>query len=179
MIRPDRGVASAFARARVGDRRLATWMSRNRDALMLELGTGRVDWRAPLVVFASLGLTDDHGQSLTRDTASRTWRRVREAVAAARLAEDRTRPRPGEIVPGVRIVAPAPVPTRAPTWAPPAPAVPARPPNAGTPAGAEEATERIAAVLAAMGASRVPLPLLPSRTPPVATRPAPDKEPAP
>lgn len=175
MARRDQGIAAAFVRARAGDRRLATWMTRNHDVLLGELGTGRIEWTAPLAVFAGLGLTDDGGKTgITRDTASRTWKRVREAVATARAAEDCARAAPGEIVRGVRLVAPTPAPM--PVRAAPSPAHPAAAPPTGTPAGAVEATERIAAVLAAMGSARVPLPSQPSRIPPAAdTRPAPDR----
>lgn len=177
MPRRERGIAAAFARARSGDRRLGPWMVRHHDELMCEIGTSRVEWSAPLAAFADLGLTDEHGRPLTRDTASRTWRRVREAVAAARQAEARARPAPGELVPGVRLVPPAPA--AMPVRTTPAPVAPAAAPIAGTPAGAVEATEHIAAVLAAMGASRVPLPPLPSRQPqPAPSRPAPDEEPS-
>lgn len=176
MHRQDRGIAAAFVKARAGDRRLAPWMTRHHDQLVDEIGTGRVEWSAPLAAFASLGLTDDHGRPLTRDTASRTWRRVREAVAAARQAEARARPAPDELVPGVRLIGPAPAP--APLRAPLAPFVPVAAPIAGTPAGAEEATERIRAVLAGMGAARIPLPSQPSHhTPPAPIRPAPEKDP--
>ncbi|WP_331299238.1 hypothetical protein [Methylobacterium oryzae] len=144
---------------------------------MRELGAGRVEWAAALVVFAKLGLTDEGGKAgITRDTASRTWRRVRAAVAAARQAEARARPALGELVPGVRLIAPAPAPTR--LRAPPAPLFPSAAPNAGTPAGAEEATERIRAVLAGMGAARIPLPSQPSRqVPPAPISPASEKDP--
>lgn len=175
MSRRDRGIAAAFARARAGDRRLGPWMTCHHDELVREIGTGRVEWAVPLAIFTALGLTDDHGRAISRDTASRTWRRVREAVAAARKVEARGRPAPGELVPGVRLVpaAPAAMPVRA----PPAPLVPVAAPIAGTPAGTVEATEHIAAVLAAMGASRVPLPPLPSREPkPAPNRPAPDED---
>ncbi|WP_311276766.1 hypothetical protein [Methylobacterium sp. WCS2018Hpa-22] len=145
-------------------------MARHHDELVHELGTGRIEWAAALVVFGSLGLTDDHGRRLTRDTASRTWRRVRTAVAAARQAEARTAPRPGELVRGVRQVAPPPPSTRT---APP----PASPVTAPSINGVDEATERIAAVLAGMGASRVPLPSQPVRQhQPVPMRPAPDED---
>lgn len=179
MSRRDQGIAAVFARARAGDRRLGPWMVRHHDELVRELGTGRVEWAAPLAAFADLDLTDEHGQLLTRDTASRTWRRAREAVAGTRQAEARARPAPGELVPGVRLVAPAPAPMPVRTAPPPAPAAAAISPIAGTPAGAVEATEHIAAVLAAMGASRVPLPSLPSRQPqPVPSRRATDEEPS-
>lgn len=176
MPRRDQGIAAVFARARAGDRRLGPWMVRHHDELVRELGTGRVEWVAPLAAFADLDLTDEHGQPLTRDTASRTWRRAREVVAATRQAEARARPAPGELVLGVRLVAPSPMPVRA---APlPAPVAPAAAPIARTPAGAEEATERIRAVLAGMGANRVPLPPQPSRQPqPAPSRPAPDQDP--
>lgn len=175
MPRQGRGIAAVFARARAGDRRLAPWMTRHHDELVREIGTGRVEWAAPLAVFADLGLTDEHGRPLTRDTASRTWKRVREAVAAGRQAEGTARLLPGELVPGVRLIASATVPMT--VRPPPAPAASAAAAIAGTPAGAEEATERIRAVLAGMGASRVPLPSQPSRQPqPAPMRPAPDQD---
>jgi hypothetical protein len=150
-------------------------MKRHHDDLAREIGTGRVEWAVPLAIFTALGLTDDHGRAISRDTASRTWRRVREAVAAARKVEARGRPAPGELVLGVRLVAPAPAPM--PVRTAPASAAPAAS-FAGTPAGAEEATERIRAVLDAMGATRVPLPSLPSCEPkPAPMRPTPDKDP--
>jgi hypothetical protein len=176
MPRQDKGIAAAFARARGRDLRLATWMTRNHDALLPELGTGRIEWGAPLRVFADLGLTDDGGKpEITRDTASRTWRRVRKAVAAARQVEAAARPAFGELVPGVRLVAPASAYMPVRTSCPPAPDAAAL--IAGTPAGAVEATEHIAAVLAGMGASRVPLPSQPSRQPqPAPMHPAPDQD---
>ncbi|CAM3169127.1 hypothetical protein MEME101129_21990 [Methylobacterium mesophilicum] len=178
MPRQDKGITAVFARARAGDRRLAPWMNRHHDELVREIGTGRVEWAAALSAFSALGLTDDHGRPLTRDTASRTWRRVREAVAVARQTEARARPAPGELVPGVRLVSPLPV--AMPVRTTPAPVAPAAAPIAGTSAGAVEATEHIAAVLAGMSASRVPLPSQPSRHPqPVPMRPVPDKDPTP
>ncbi len=127
-----------------------------------------------LAVFASLGLTDEHGRALTRDTASRTWRRVRAAVAAARQVEARDAARPAELVPGVRLVRAAGAACRSPDAFPLAPTAPAAVPLPGT---VDEATERIRDVLAAMGAARVPLPRQPSRiTPPAAdARPALDR----
>lgn len=178
MPRRDGGIAGAFARARAGDRRLAPWMTRHHDALVNEIGTGRVEWAAPLAVFASLDLTDEHGRPLTRDTASRTWRRVREAVAAVRQAEARARPAHGELAPGVRLITPASAPM--PVRTPPAPPAPVAASIAGTPVGAVEATERIRAVLAGMGAARIPLPFQPSHhAPPAPTRPASEKDPTP
>ena len=151
-------------------------MTRHHDELVREIGTGRVEWAAALSAFADLGLTDEHGRPLTRDTASRTWRRVREAVAAGRQAEAAARPSPGELVPGVRLIASATAPMT--VSPPPAPAAPVAAPIAGTAAGAEEATEHIAAVLAGMGASRVPLPSQPSRQlQPAPRRPASDRDP--
>ncbi|MET3695325.1 hypothetical protein [Methylobacterium goesingense] len=133
-------------------------MTQHHDELLRELGAGRIEWAAALVVFAGLNLTDEHGRrSLSRDTASRTWRRVRRAVAAARQVEARMAPRPGELVRGVHLVA---------SLAPPVMRIaPARPSPMAVPpiGGVDEATERIAAVLAGMGASRVPLPSQPLR----------------
>ena len=146
-------------------------MTRHHDELLRELGTGRIEWTAPLAAFASLGMTDDHGRSLSRDTASRTWRRVRMAVASARQAEARTAPRPGELVRGVRLVA-------SPT--PPAMRTLPVPPSLAAVLvtnSVDEATERIAAVLAGMGASRVPLPSQPLRQhQPAPMRPASDED---
>lgn len=171
----DRGIAAAFARVRAGDRRLAPWMSRHHDELLKELGTGRIEWASPLAVFASLGLTDEHGRSLTRDTASRTWRRVRTAVAAAKQAQARTLPRPGEIAPGVRLVPPTGIPSLQRVHAPVPPDVLAAGVPGAAPGGAEEATERIRSVLDVMGAARVPLPRQPSPSPPAAARRAHDR----
>jgi hypothetical protein len=146
-------------------------MVQNHDALLRELGTGRIEWTAPLAVFAGLGLSDSHGQSLNRDTASRTWRRVRMAVAAARKAEACAAPRPGELARGVRLVVP-PAPATMRTL--PVPASPVVVPPIGA---VDEATERIAAVLAGMGASRVPLPSQPVRQhQPVSMLPATDED---
>jgi hypothetical protein len=146
-------------------------MTQHHDALLHELGTGRIEWTAPLNVFAGLGLTDEHGRALSRDTASRTWRRVRMAVAAARRSESLIAPQPGEMVRGVRLVAPS-MPT-----AMRAPSPPASPVTASPIGGVDEATERIRAALDAMGAARVPLPRQPSRIPPVDTRPARNRTP--
>ncbi|MCC0808823.1 hypothetical protein FPV16_21885 [Methylobacterium sp. W2] len=144
-------------------------MMQHHDELLRELGTGRIEWATPLAVFSKIGLTDDHGQSLNRDTASRTWRRVRTAVAVARQAEAGIAPRTGELVRGVRLVAPSAPPVMCTVPVPPSPvAVP--PIN-----GVDEATERIRTVLNAMGAARVPLPRQPSRIPPADARPARDR----
>lgn len=175
MPRQDPDIPAAFARVRSRDRRLGPWMTRHHDTLMRELGSGRIAWRDPLAVFASLGLTDEHGRPLTRDTASRTWRRVRTAVAAARQAQASVAPRPGELVRGVRLATP---PARPATPLPSSLLPSARvAPGAASPVeGVEEATERIQVVLHAMGAARVPLPRQPSRIMPVAdARPAPDR----
>lgn len=171
----DRGIAAAFARARTGDRRLGPWMMRHHDELLREIGTGRIEWAPPLAVFASLGLADEHGRSLTRDTASRTWRRVRIAVAAARQAESRTLSRPGEIAPGVRLIPSSAIPSSQRVHAPVPPLVLAAGVPGVAPGGAEEATERIRSVLDAMGANRVPLPRQPSPSPPAAARRAHDR----
>lgn len=172
-----RKIATAFARARAGDPRLATWMTRHHDELLRELGTGRVEWSAALAVFAAMQLTDEHGRPPTRDTASRTWRRVRSAVAAAREAEALAAVRPGELVRGVRLVGSS-VPAAAPPKLRPSPSarIVSVAPAAGVlPGTVEEATERIRACLDVMGSGRVPLPRQPFRISPAATRPAHDR----
>lgn len=177
MPRRERGLPRAFTMARKNDRRLGPWMTRNHDLFLHEFGARRIDWTMPMLLFEILSLTSDHGNPISREIASRTWRRVRLAVAEVREAKARARPEPGELVPGVRLVASAAAAT--PIRAVPTP-IPAAAPIAGASPGAIEATEHIAAVLAAMGASRVALPPLPSREPqPAPNRPAPDKDPTP
>lgn len=171
MGRP-RKIPALFAAARQVDRRVSVWMRANHAALVIELGTGRVAWRRVLPILAGLGLTDEVGQPLTRDTVSRTWKRVCREIAAEQRAKASPPPQlaPGELAPGVRYVGPTPI-TQ--------PAAPVRPvalrdeprvapaparPDTGAPAAPEatpevvEATEQIRRVLAEMGALRVPLP---------------------
>lgn len=171
MGRP-RKIQAVFAAARRADRRVSVWMRTHHAALVVELGMGRVAWRRVLPILAGLGLTDEVGQPLTRDTVSRTWKRVCREIAAEQQAKVSPSPQlaPGELAPGVRRVGPTPilqpaVPVRpvALRDASPVATAPARP-DAAAPAAPEatpevaEATEQIRRVLAEMGALRVPLP---------------------
>jgi hypothetical protein len=97
-------ITALFAKVRHADRRLYDWMRAHHDELLVELGSGRIVWRPVMRVIADLGLVDDRGQKPTRDTAFRTWRRVRGEVAKA-CAKKQDKPAlhtPGEIAPGVR-----------------------------------------------------------------------------
>lgn len=170
-----RKIPTLFAAARQADRRVSVWMRANHTALVAELGTGRVAWRRVLPILAGLGLTDEVGQPLTRDTASRTWKRVCREIAVEQRAKATPSPQlaPGELAPGVRYVGPTPILQPAALARPlalrDAPSIAPAPaqPDAATPAASEatpevvEATEQIRRVLAEMGALRV---LLPSRT---------------
>jgi hypothetical protein len=104
MARPKK-ISKLFCDARAADTRLSTWMRRHYDALLEELGPGRIQWRSPLRVLADLGLTDEHGQPVSRDAAARTWLRVRREVAAAREKRSEAAVatlQPGELAHGVR-----------------------------------------------------------------------------
>ena len=97
-------ITGLFAKVRDADRRLYDWMRAHHDDLLVELGTERIVWRPVMQVIAELGLVDEHGKEPTRDTAFRTWLRVRRDVAASR-ARKQGRPAflaSGEIAPGVR-----------------------------------------------------------------------------
>jgi hypothetical protein len=106
MGRPKK-ISRLFSDIRAGDARLSTFMRRHHDDLLRELGSGRIQWRNPLRVFAGLGLTDEHGQPVSREAAARTWLRVRREVAAAREKRAVTAVpvlEPGELAPGVRAI---------------------------------------------------------------------------
>jgi hypothetical protein len=97
-------ITALFTKVRHADRRLYDWMRAHHDELLVELGSGRIVWRPVMRVIADLGLVDDRGQKPTRDTAFRTWKRVRGDVATART-ERQDKPAlnaVGEIAPGVR-----------------------------------------------------------------------------
>jgi hypothetical protein len=100
----EKKITALFAKVRNADRRLSDWMRANHDDLLVELGSGRVVWRPVMQVIAELGLLDEHGKQPTRDTAFRTWQRVRGDAAATR-ARRQAKPAVlarGEIAPGVR-----------------------------------------------------------------------------
>ncbi len=84
------------------------YMRQHYDDLAVEFGAGRILWRTPLKVFASLKLVDENGNTPTRDTAIRTWQRARADVAAARVRQQAAKAGqplgPGEVAPGVRIM---------------------------------------------------------------------------
>jgi len=155
---PERRVArpktlsAAFARARQEQRLLYDWLRDNHDTFAAELGQlrPRDRWTRALRVIADLGLLDDRGNAVTRDTAIRTWKRVREDVAAAR-AKRQGAPPPalarGEIAPGVRGVAKA---------AAPVSAMPAA--GTGTSPGTLSSDDPMQRLRQQMGASQVPMP---------------------
>lgn len=100
----EKKITALFAKVRDADTRLSDWMRANHDDLLVELGSGRIVWRPVMRVIADLGLLDEHGKRPTRDTAFRTWRRVRRDVADSR-ARKQGMPAflaSGEIAPGVR-----------------------------------------------------------------------------
>lgn len=165
MARP-RKVAVMLARARGGRRRLSDWMILHHDELLEQIGTGRIDWQPVMDVIGQLDLRDEHGQPVTRDTAARTWARVRRRATDRRdgeAAKGKPQLRPGEIAPGVRSLGSASGPATRPSLE--LDISPARP-REGVPANhgpssvrAEgEAAERLKTVIEAFGAARVPMP---------------------
>lgn len=117
MARP-RTLSASFARIRQEQRLLYDWLRDRHDEFAAEIAAVRVRdrWTRALKVIAEHELVDDRGSQVTRDTAIRTWKRVREDVAAAR-AKRQGAPSPalapGEVAPGVRaareqVAAPAP-----------------------------------------------------------------------
>ena len=121
MARP-RTLSASFARIRQEQRLLYDWLRDRHDEFAAEIAAVRVRdrWTRALKVIAEHGLVDDRGSQVTRDTAIRTWKRVREDVAAAR-ARRQGAPSPalapGEVAPGVRaareqVAAPAPLPAQ-------------------------------------------------------------------
>jgi len=160
-----------FAKARAEERRLYDYMRQHHDDLAAEFGEGRILWRTPLKVFANLKLVDENGKTPTRGTAIRTWKRVRDDVAAARARQEGAKSgqalAPGEVAPGVRaatlpaLLPQAPTPTRplAETGASPAPAN-ALPREGGQPAAlSDDELQRVLDDLAQkQGGPRLPLP---------------------
>ena len=106
MARPHK-IDALFAQARTAQHTLADWMRTNHDALSAQLGTGRIKWRTAMAVIVDLGLTDEHGQTPSRDTVARTWTRVRLEIAKAQCALTLPSLQPGEIAPGVRLSVPS------------------------------------------------------------------------
>lgn len=86
---------------------LYRWLRQNHDAFLAEWGGERADWQAFVEGFAALGLTDRTGKPPTRETARKTWMRVRAdaAKAKARKAAGHKSLEREEIAPGVCAVA--------------------------------------------------------------------------
>ena len=105
MARP-RKIDALFAQARTAQPTLADWMRANHTALLAQLGAGRIKWRTAMAVITDLGLTDEHGQTPSRDTVARTWTRVRREIAETQRASTLPSLQPGEIAPGVRLSSP-------------------------------------------------------------------------
>ena len=154
MARP-RTLSASFARIRQEQRLLYDWLRDCHDEFAAELAAVRVRdrWTRALKVIAEHGLVDNRGSPVTRDTAIRTWKRVREDVAAAR-ARRQGAPSPaltpGEVAPGVRAAkeqaaAPAPV------------LVPAQGVTAAA-AGAAQESDSLQRLRASMQAGKVPMP---------------------
>lgn len=154
MARP-RTLSASFARIRQDQRLLYDWLRDRHDEFAAELAAVRVRdrWTRALKVIAEHGLVDDRGSQVTRDTAIRTWKRVREDVAAAR-ARRQGAPSPalapGEVAPGVRAAREQ--------AAAPAPAlVPAQGMAATAPSAAQE-SDPLQRLRASMQAGKVPMP---------------------
>ena len=177
-----------FDKARRNNHLLYDWMRANHDDLQAELGTGRIVWRSAMQVIEELGLVDANGNSPTRDTAFRTWRRVQSDLAAAgalKRSPSLAVTAPGEIAPGVLALPARTSNAEMATSGPPAEAAPRmrlaiRPAralsSAPNPSGAShlnnavntasaaetkpchDAAEQIQRVLDTIGAARVPMP---------------------
>lgn len=170
MARP-RTITALFTRARQRQQVLFDWMRSHHDDLAAELDRDRGRWDQALQVIADLKLVDDRGNPPTRDTIIRTWKRVRDDVAATRARQEAARSgqalAPGEVAPGVRAVAlpaplpQAPTPTRllAETGASPTPAN-ALPREGGQPAAlSDDELRRVLDDLAQkQGGPKLPLP---------------------
>ncbi len=165
MARP-RKVSAMLAAARADQRRVGDWMAFHHAELLDQLGPGRIDWRPVMDVIASLDLRDEHGQAVTRDTAARTWARVRRR-AVDRQAQEAMRAksslRPGEIAPGVRPLAfvndPGTRPFLELDIAPARPREAAPADRGPLPAGADgHATGLLKTAIDSLGAARVPMP---------------------
>lgn len=154
MARP-RTITALFTRARQRQQVLFDWMRSHHDDLAAELARDRGRWDQALQVIADLKLVDDRGKPPTRDTIVRTWKRVRDDVAAARAKQEAARSAqalaPGDVAPGVRAVA-------QPRTAAPAPALrPDQAEKAAAP-GAEPNSDPLQRLRASMEAGKVPMP---------------------
>ena len=72
------------ARIARGRNTLAAWLRTHHDELLAELDGRPIDWKLYLAVFTQRGLKDADGNTPTKPTASKTWHRVRAAIAAER-----------------------------------------------------------------------------------------------
>ncbi len=154
MARP-RTITALFTRARHRQQVLFDWMRSHHDDLAAELAHDRGRWDQALQVIIDLKLVDDRGNPPTRDTVVRTWKRVRDDVAAARTKQEAARSgqalAPGEVAPGVRAVA-------QPRAAAPTPApLPAQGKEAVVP-GAVPEGDPLQRLRASMEAGKVPMP---------------------
>lgn len=158
MARP-RTLSALFARIRQEQRLLYDWLRDRHDEFAAELAAVRVRdrWTRALKVIAEHGLVDDRGNQVTRDTAIRTWKRVREDVAIARTRRQGAPPpalAPGEVAPGVRAA-------REQVAAPVLVLMPAPPPAQGMAAtvpGAAQEGDPMQRLRASMQAGKVPMP---------------------
>ncbi len=177
MARP-RTLSAAFARIRQEERLLYDWLRDRHDEFATELAAVRVRdrWTRALKVIGEQKLVDDRGNQVTRDTAIRTWKRVREDVAAARARRQGAPPptlAPGEVAPGVCAVGDSgwdrltePAGSSASSSRPLVPQAAAQAPADGSdlgtaPAGSEHVgtkADRMRHLLNSMRAGKVPLP---------------------
>ena len=156
MARP-RTLSASFARIRQEQRLLYDWLRDRHDEFAAELAAVRVRdrWTRALKVIAEHELVDDRGNQVTRDTAIRTWKRVREDVAAARARRQGAPPpalAPGEVAPGVRaareqVAAPVLMPVLVPAQG-----------MAATVSGAAQEDDPMQRLRASMQAGKVPMP---------------------
>jgi hypothetical protein len=86
MSRNSKGLRSVVREITHGGNRssLFWWMVENHDQLASAVGGRRLQWTRLSARFAKLGLTDANGQAPSKQTARKTWQRVRRAVAKAR-----------------------------------------------------------------------------------------------
>lgn len=156
MARP-RTLSASFARIRQEQRLLYDWLRDRHDEFAAELAAVRVRdrWTRALKVIAEHELVDDRGNQVTRDTAIRTWKRVREDVAAARARRQGAPPpalAPGEVASGVRaareqVAAPVLMPVLVPAQG-----------MAATVSGAAQEDDPMQRLRASMQAGKVPMP---------------------
>lgn len=108
-----------------GRNTLARWMRTHHDELLAGIDGKPIDWELYINAFARRGLKDADGNSPTKATASRTWYRIRAAVAIeqARKQAQAVMPAlaPGEIAAGVRSLVPPTPSVAAPAIDPPRP----------------------------------------------------------